>query len=501
MEPPANPASISDRKSSCKQPRIVIREDDITVLYTPSSEAEPIVADIIFVHDLQGHPRKTWQANMQATASKRRLFGLGKSKGKDCVDSSDPVFWPADLLADDYKNVRILTYGYDSHVSHYFKGPANKLNLTQLGQGLLNRVVGERRRSRVSGRAIVFVAHSLGGLLVKEALVESKKQGPTSNKTDVYKSTQGVIFFGTPHKGSNDAKWGLIFQTIVSAVVDTNEKLIRTLELDSELLDKLARDFQDIIDEGNLKICSLLESRGKTGLPVFNGKALLLLEVVPDFSASFGSLQFEHQDFIEKNHTNMCRFIGKEDGGYTRFRDGLDFCIESLKGVHANVSTEEKTREGLLKSLRYKEMSEREAQIEFVNAKTTTLEWVWLLPAGPSSLSQWLSTGTGIFWIQGKPGSGKSTLMNYQKDHSQKGTQPGLTQCPDFVIIRFFFDFRAGSGISNTFEGLLRAFLFQLTRDIPSLFPLIAKFSSVAELPQESQPEPPGPLPIFDTLF
>ena len=102
--------------------------------------------------------------------------------------------------------------------------------------------------------------------------MESKKQGFQSNKSDVFKSTRGVVFFGTPHKGSNDAKWGQLIRSIASAAFDTNDKIIRALEPDSELLDKLARDFQDILDEDNLKVCSLLESAGKTGLPVFNGK-------------------------------------------------------------------------------------------------------------------------------------------------------------------------------------------------------------------------------------
>jgi hypothetical protein len=272
MQSDADSTSISE--PSRKQRRIAVRDNDLTVLYAPS--ADPVIADLIFVHGLQGHPRKTWQGKREAPAKKQSLFGLpkGKRSREEYEESSDAMFWPADLLPDDYQNIRILTYGYDSHVSHYFKGPANKLTVSQLGEGLLNRVAGERRRSNVTGRPIVFVAHSLGGLLVKEALVESRKQGHDSNKMDVYKSTQGIVFFGTPHKGSNDAKWGLIFKTIASVAFDTNDKVLRALEPNSELLDKLARDFQDILDEGKLKICSLLESAGKIGLPIFNGKVM-----------------------------------------------------------------------------------------------------------------------------------------------------------------------------------------------------------------------------------
>ena len=129
---------------------------------------------------------------------------------------------------------------------------------------------------------------------------------------------------------------------------------------------------------------------------------------------------------------------------------------------------------GLLHSLNYGEMLAREHQL--VDANVTTLDWVWSLPPGPSSLLQWISNGTGIFWIQGKPGSGKSTLMNYLKEHSQ--TRACLTGAyyQSSIVIRFFFDFRARSGISNSFEGLLRSFLTQITLEIPELSPIIAEF-------------------------
>ena len=52
--------------------------------------------------------------------------------------------------------------------------------------------------------------------------------------------------------------------------MDTNKKIIRGLSPDSEILDNLARDFNDILDEGKLKVCNFQESAGKTGLSVFN---------------------------------------------------------------------------------------------------------------------------------------------------------------------------------------------------------------------------------------
>jgi hypothetical protein len=129
---------------------------------------------------------------------------------------------------------------------------------------------------------------------------------------------------------------------------------------------------------------------------------------------------------------------------------------------------------GLLYSLDYGEMLAREEQL--VDANVTTLDWIWSLPPGPSSLLQWLSNGTGVFWIQGNPGSGKSTLVNYLKEHSQTRACFTGAHCQSSIIIRFFFDFRARSGISNSFEGLLRSFLTQMTLEIPKLSPVIAEF-------------------------
>lgn len=83
---------------------------------------------------------------------------------------------------------------------------------------------------------------------------------------------------------------------------------------------------------------------------------------------------------------------------------------------------------------------------------------------------QWLSQGQGLYWISGKPGSGKSTLMRYLLEHDSviKYLQEG-TDLQPWTILGFFFDFRAGETLPNTFEGLLRSLLAQLVQQVPNL--------------------------------
>jgi hypothetical protein len=101
-----------------------------------------------------------------------RLLGLARNSSldEDSKDHQEPareVFWPKDLLAPDYNDTRILTYGYDSRVANFFSGPANQNGILQHGRDLLTRLAGRRRKADPT-RPLIFVVHSLGGLILKE---------------------------------------------------------------------------------------------------------------------------------------------------------------------------------------------------------------------------------------------------------------------------------------------------------------------------------------------
>jgi pimeloyl-ACP methyl ester carboxylesterase len=55
-------------------------------------------------------------------------------------------------------------------------------------------------------RPLVFVAHSLGGLLVKQMLRHGRDIGEPRWRT-IVGNTRGVVFVSTPHSGSDVADW------------------------------------------------------------------------------------------------------------------------------------------------------------------------------------------------------------------------------------------------------------------------------------------------------
>lgn len=112
----------------------------------------------------------------------------------------------------------------------------------------------------------------------------------------------------------------------------------------------------------------------------------------------------------------------------------------------------------LLKSLDYEGRRNREDQLWEIRANIQTIKWVWR-----SSFADWASGAGGFFWICGKPGSGKSTLMEHiaRSDKLQDNLRRGISE--RWTIIRhFFFGFGVSKDIRNNFEGFLRSLLYQL---------------------------------------
>jgi hypothetical protein len=125
----------------------------------------------------------------------------------------------------------------------------------------------------------------------------------------------------------------------------------------------------------------------------------------------------------------------------------------------------------LLDSLDFAERSQRYERI--MKAYQTTFDWIF--EKSELGLLPWLRKGTGIYWIQGKPGSGKSTLMKFLHDYPR--TSEILYQWRlglEHTSAWFFFNER-GSYIEKSFEGLLRSVVREMISTNKGLAELILK--------------------------
>ncbi|KAL8646466.1 MAG: hypothetical protein Q9210_006126 [Variospora velana] len=90
-------------------------------------------------------------------------------------------------------------------------------------------------------RPIVFVCHSLGGIIAKKALL----LGVSGEQAKVQDAVYGVVFLATPHNGSNIATCGKIIANIVTACSPLNpaKRIIGALQKDSKVLLEITEDF------------------------------------------------------------------------------------------------------------------------------------------------------------------------------------------------------------------------------------------------------------------
>lgn len=96
-------------------------------------------------------------------------------------------------------------------------------------------------------RPIIFICHSLGGLVVKDALVKAASHDSHKRDRDlalIYQHTKAVLFLGTPHRGSHKEAFGdLLVKAANLSLHQAKKQLLQSLRTDSHILEKQRDDF------------------------------------------------------------------------------------------------------------------------------------------------------------------------------------------------------------------------------------------------------------------
>ncbi|KAJ3534742.1 hypothetical protein NM208_g7416 [Fusarium decemcellulare] len=276
--------------------------------------------NIIFIHGLGGHPKRTWGNGRPAKSGKKPFSVSPLRKGESSNGTEDMVeeptrrkpFWPEECLAPDMPEAKIWTYGYRSTV---FEGlfRANNLNsASQHGNDLALKF----ERNIPSNEPVIFIAHSLGGILVKDAIKRSKS---------IREQTKLIIFMGTPHCGSQLAKRSATVTKILKLVgQQINESIIQGLQPKSEVFSSIDENFRTIVLEENIRIHSFYEARGMSGIKSAIGK------VVDDESSRLNLPQdIETTESINADHSQMTKFTSRNDEGYRAVLSVLKLFVEA----------------------------------------------------------------------------------------------------------------------------------------------------------------------------
>jgi predicted alpha/beta hydrolase family esterase len=163
--------------------------------------------DVIFVHGLAGHSWSTWHPQDQ----------------KNRQDFNFWLPWLGEELQKNGIDVGIWTFGYEA-ARFQFSGSAMPRfdQASNLLEYLEVHDIGER--------PLIFITHSMGGLLVKEAIRTAQD---FDEKEAIIKQIKGIVFLSTPHTGSHLAKLIDNIDVMVRPTVNVKELKAHAPELRS----------------------------------------------------------------------------------------------------------------------------------------------------------------------------------------------------------------------------------------------------------------------------
>ena len=287
---------------------------ELTELCAISANHDLVDSHVVFVHGLSGSIEGTWT----------------------CSASGSTVVWPS-WLAEDNLGVAVWLVEYQAARTNW---GGYGTSIPDRADGILARLLAEPSLKRGD---VIFVAHSLGGLIVEQVLRNAQREaGSDGRARDFLARVKRVAFLGTPHRGSIwatlAAKCGLLLRA---------SDATRDLQSDNPLLKDLNRWYRRFSRENGIQNLLLVESRPErvlgVSLPKFFGRA------VSEESADGGF--HETPILVDESHSEICKPSSREANVYVLVREFVSRPHDNgLRVTRANEVLEGQIKE--LQSLR-----------------------------------------------------------------------------------------------------------------------------------------------------
>ncbi|KAG6368892.1 hypothetical protein INS49_003110 [Diaporthe citri] len=362
----------------------------LNVVYTPDNGRK---VDIIFIHGLGGTSKWTW--------SKHR---------------NTELFWPLTFLPleQDLCLARILTFGYNAS---FQKAGNVSLSLLDFAKDLLFDLkygkdpdMDELDMGKVP---IIFVVHSMGGLVVKEARL-------------IYKG-----------------------KTIRNSVMLNSKQYVAELARNSLTLQKLNEQFRHIAPR--LDIVSFYET-----MPTRIKSARVM---VLEKESSVLGYPGEVSKALSADHHGICKYEGPQDPNYITIRN-------VLKSLVGKILVKDNAKQP--------ELSERRAALDlkslFALSELPGLDYIFFRDQWTEDTNNWINSDKtllqwrdsqddlSLLWLNGGAATGKSILASTIINNL---AQDGRS-CQYFFI-------RHGDRKKRSLSFLLRSLAFQIAQSAPGL--------------------------------
>ncbi|KAL1878008.1 hypothetical protein Daus18300_002362 [Diaporthe australafricana] len=392
----------------------------LNVVYTPDNGRK---VDIVFIHGLGGTSKWTWS----------------KHKNSD-------LFWPLTFLPleQDLCLARILTFGYNAA----FQKTGNvSLSLLDFAKDLLFDLkygkdpdMDELDMGKVP---IIFVVHSMGGLIVKEAYMQGQNDPEYES---IIKAIAAITFLATPHRGTALAQ---TLNRILDSVMINSKQYVAELARNSLTLQKLNEQFRHVAPR--LDIVSFYET-----MPTRIKSARVM---VLEKESSVLGYPGEVSKALTADHHGICKYEGPQDPNYITIRN-------VLKSLVSKIIAKDNAKQP--------ELSERRAALDlkslFGLSELPGLDYIFFRDQWTEDTNNWINSdktllqwrdshdNPGVLWLSGGAATGKSILSSTIINNLVQGGY----SCQYFFI-------RHGDRKKRSLSFLLRSLAFQIAQSTPDL--------------------------------
>ncbi|XP_065171055.1 protein SERAC1-like isoform X2 [Atheta coriaria] len=374
---PANQALANLDKDTVKEKY----STNIFLLHPHARNDEKVLVDVVFVHGLLGSVFYTWRngRNCTKTLDLVESIGLEESKFEDqnlLTASSDPAIqeylqqmaehdkiewdhlgvdyeivqfdipedtnatatgpyvvphgdscrgdentqcWARDWLPVDCAHLRVLGVNYSTTLSlwaHMCPEIANNVTLEDRSTELMSELVD----AGVGKRPIVWVAHSMGGLLVKNVISKALKSKDPAMQS-LGNQSKAIFFYSTPHTGSKTAILNQTTSYLVWPSMDVQE-----LREDSPNLRRIHNEFLDYLHRIPIRIFSFVENK-----PTIVSALKLNIEVVEKRSGNPGVGEYYE---IPLNHLGICKPTNRQSFLYQKVLQEIRKVVAEEKEIY-----------------------------------------------------------------------------------------------------------------------------------------------------------------------
>ena len=248
------------------------------------------VGDVVFIHGLGGDGLSTWHHAPKEIAT-------GQAAAQQSGQPFEPGqlnFWPV-WLGQDCPNLGIWSLDYELERSDW---EGTTMPLAERANNVLEIFANKR----IGEKPVVFITHSMGGLLTKQFLRNAHDFG-SARQRQVAENTKGIVFLATPHSGSNWSNWAQFINGLLLQLPKLSLS-VEELAWGHSRLQELNYVFRGHPTLGQLPVKAYYEKQPLKPLGV----------VVDNVSADLGKP--EPPTPVDANHLNICKIspADKADG-------------------------------------------------------------------------------------------------------------------------------------------------------------------------------------------